>query len=139
MKKFIIIAILLTFAAQAFANTENRMRRAVKKAAAMTDLHFCVMLSDGAKVTETVDAYLIDGLGCEDVLDRAKKFGATDEEIKEQILNSFKSSTLSKMKDCAEENFGKKGGCQDLLERADELNISDKEIREELGFLVHFL
>jgi hypothetical protein len=112
------------------------MDRIADIAAAKTDLHFCVTMTEGVSYTATQDAGILKALGCDTVIDELKGFGESDEDILKVVKRALKAASLDKLERCADQAlFGDKSGCDAELESARELGVTDQEIHEELGIL----
>ena len=133
--KLLILALLLSTTA-AFAQSHmNRFTRIVQQADAMFDLHYCVLMADGIKVSSGIDGILWEGLDYNDVIQAAKKVDVTDMEIEEQIIESLQLSTIYKLEDCAKENLVEKvKSCEKLKLRATKLGLTKDDIKAELVF-----
>jgi len=132
--KLLILALLLSTTAAFAQSHTNRFTRIAQQADAMFDLHYCVLMADGIKVSNGI------GLDCNDVIDDAKKVGVTELEVEEQIIESLKQSTINKLENCAKKNLVQREvSCEALKSRATKLGLSEEEINADLGFLTSFL
>jgi hypothetical protein len=138
--KLLAFALLISTSTVFAQSYTNRYTKLAQQAGTMTDLHYCVLMSDGVELSYGINGVIWKGLKCNDVIKTAKNLDITQMEIEEQIIESLQLSTIYKLEDCAKENLIKRvKSCEELKVRAKKLGLSKNDIQTELGFLTSYL
>ena len=132
MKK-LILGLTLLASASSFAQYD------LEQVAALTNLHFCVLMADGTEISNDLDGIVWEGLNCNEAIENAQAAGCSDDDIREQVLASFKESAISQLKECAMEMSETADSCKSLVNKAKELGMTRSEIDQELGAFRYFI
>ena len=85
MKRKFYYLVVLLIGFHVFCLNAARYSEIGKRAAALTNVYFCVKISNGEQISSGVDDILWQGMGCDDVIEKAFSVGCTESEINEQI------------------------------------------------------
>ena len=118
----------------------NRFTKIARKSAALTDLHFCILIASDVKVSNGVDGLVWENMGCNESFQKARDSGATDQEVKDQAIDSLRKATISHLEQCAKERItNSQHSCEKLINRAKKLGLTRGDIDKELGIVKHFI
>lgn len=142
MKASLTAVLCLLFSISSYAQVdfealERDLDEASAQASILTDLHFCVLGTEGVEFANGVNAIVWQGIGCDDLkdlLDKARQAGISERKIRSTIRKSQKDALFQKLRECLEKNMVEDQDCSDLLDKAKELKISKTELEQELGF-----
>ncbi len=139
MKKLILATVALMTLATSFS-AKAGMERIARIASLSTDLHFCVTMSQGVKYTASQDAQILSLLGCDDVVEKLKNLGESEEDILATVERAQTVVALDEIERCADQMIvGDRESCAKEVQAAKDLGLTKEDIQEELGVLAHFI
>lgn len=97
-------------------------------------------MASGENLTEDVDAFIYQGLGCNHIIESALELGVSEDRIHEQVVKSLRKSAISKLKECLNAKIDNaRISCEQIEKDALSLGISKSEIKKEIGALIYFI